>query len=94
MAAPEKIVTAEQIDQKPAEVTEQPAAGAVTRKGAPPPEVAPRRADDMCTVRITKTGHGQVHDGNDGRYDWNDEVVLPVSVGRALEGRSFGEIVG
>lgn len=85
------LVTSDQIDAK-TDATEA-APGAVLKKGAPPPEAKPRaKADDLVTVRITKAGHGQVHDGEDGRYDWNDEVILPRSVGVALEGRNFGEI--
>lgn len=69
--------------------------GEVTKKGAPPPETTGGpRADGLCVVRITKTGHGQVHDGEGSRYDWNDEVILPLPVGKALEGRSYGEIIG
>lgn len=101
MAAPEKLVTSEQIDAKPEApaVAPAPKAGDVVKKGVPPPEFAAARKDGMCTVRITKTGHGQVHTGNDDpngkkTYDWQDEVLLPVAVGKALETRSFGEIVG
>lgn len=67
--------------------------GTVLKKGAPPP--APKAGtaqEEMITVRITKAGHGEVHDGKDGRYDWNDEVVLPRSVGESLEGRHYAEI--
>lgn len=46
-----------------------------------------------CTVRITKAGHDQVHDGRGGRYAWQAEVSLPRVVGKALEDRHFGEIL-
>lgn len=69
----------------------KPAAGQVTKKGAAPPV---DEHSDMVKVRITKGGHGEVHDGAEGRYDWNDEVVLPLPVAKDLEGRLFAEIVG
>ena len=73
----------------------EPEAGAVLRKGAPPPAAVPHNPTDKCRVRITKAGHGKVHTGreNPKTYDWNDEVSLPRSVGRALEGKQFGEIL-
>jgi hypothetical protein len=73
----------------------EPEAGAVLVKGAPPPAPKPVSAGDMCRVRITKAGHGQVHTGRTEpkTYTWGDEVLLPRSVGRALEGKNFGEIL-
>jgi hypothetical protein len=71
-----------------------PKVGEVTKKGSAPPDLQNRKPNEICIVRITKAGHGQVHDGAGGVYDWNDEVPLPYSVGKALEGRAYGEIVG
>jgi hypothetical protein len=66
--------------------------GQRVRKGAPP--VAGDSTSANVLVRVTKAGHGEVHDGEGGTYDWGDEVLLPRSVGTDLEGRQFGEIVG
>jgi hypothetical protein len=71
------------------------APGEVLKKGAPPPKPGPgQKGEALVTVRITKAGHGEVHDGKGGRYDWNDEVALPRSVAEALEDRHFAETQG
>lgn len=72
--------------------------GAVVTRGAPPPRPKAGPGSDMVLVRITKTGHGQVHTGATGTgvkktYDWRDEVALPREIGQALEERSYGEIL-
>lgn len=70
------------------------APGQRVKKGAAP--VASEHLGAQVIVRITKKGHGEVHDGDGGVYDWNDEVVLPLGVAQGLEdpARAFGEIVG
>ena len=70
----------------------EPAPGAVIYRSAPPP---PAVEGPLVKVRITKTGHGQVHTGQDDpkTYNWQDEVALPRTVAEALEARSFGEIL-
>lgn len=70
----------------------EPAPGAVIYRSAPPP---PAAEGPLVKVRITKTGHGQVHTGKDDpkTYNWQDEVALPRTVAEALEARSFGEIL-
>lgn len=79
-------------DQAPAEVDLKRATpGQRVRKGSP---VADDETSANVLVRVTKAGHGEVHDGQGGTYDWGDEIVLPRSVGADLEGRQFGEIVG
>lgn len=70
-------------------------AGEVMRKGAPPPErSATKQPADLVTVRITKAGHGLVHDGAGGAYSWQDEVALPYAVALAQEGNKNAEIIG
>lgn len=74
---------------------EAPKIGERVKKGAPPP--APRQnlaANTVVMVRVTKTGHGRVHDGEGGVYDWNDEVPLPYGVAQAQEKNSNVEIIG
>lgn len=67
--------------------------GAVLQKGAPPPDATPgRKPPAVAQVRITKKGHGRVHDGQGGYYDWNDVVALPQPIAQGLEDRGFGEI--
>lgn len=51
------------------------------------------RETGLCTVRITKAGDRLVHDGNEGRYRWEDKVKLPRGVGLALEAKHYGEIL-
>lgn len=75
------------------------AAGVVLKRGGPPPEPAlTSPKEGLVMVRITKKGHGNVHNGTDGKddtsptYDWNDEVALPRSVALRLEDRGFAEI--
>lgn len=69
--------------------------GERVRKGAPPPAtLVDAKPDTTVIVRITKAGHGEVHDGEGERYDWNDEVPLPYAVAEALEDRKFAEIIG
>lgn len=93
MPGPKNLITAENAIQSPGAAATESQAGEVTKKGAPPPERARKATDGgLVKVRITKAGHGQVHDGEDGRYDWNDEVMLPRPVAEALEGRHYGEI--
>lgn len=94
------LVTAETAvkpTSKPDDKTSEPAvevtAGTVLKKGAPPPKPtdgAP--GEELVKVRITKAGHGEVHDGEEGRYNWNDEVMLPRSVADSLEGRHYAEV--
>lgn len=95
---PQNLVTAEAVtagEGGPGPAPEAPQIGAVLKAGAPPqdmpaglPPNAPVRA------RITKTGHGRVHDGHGGAYNWQDEVILPYSVARAQERNSNVEIIG
>lgn len=113
MPAPDKIVTAEAIVQKPEEkppLTEKQVealdrdgdgkaggslkAGEVLKQGRAPEAPAAKKAGDLVIVRITKTGHDQVHDGEGGRYQWQAEIPLPLEVAQALEGRSYAEIIG
>jgi hypothetical protein len=69
-----------------------PLVGERVKKGAPP--ISDSDLQSEVVVRITKAGHNEVHDGSGGRYDWNDEVVLPLAVSRTLEERKLAEIVG
>lgn len=71
----------------------QPEVGAVLRRGSSPPATAP--TGPMCTVRITKAGHGQVYTGKarPRTYSWNDEIALPREIGEQLEARHFGEVL-
>lgn len=48
----------------------------------------------LVTVRITRAGDKMVHDGEAGRYDAGDEVVLPLGVARGLQSLNRAEIVG
>lgn len=50
--------------------------------------------EDLCRVRITKFGNDRIHDGNQGRYAWKDEVLLPLDVAAGLEARGWAEIEG
>lgn len=73
----------------------EPEAGTVLRKGAPPPaETVKRKASELVRVRIAKSGHGLVHDGKGGAYNWQDEVMLPYSVALAQEANKNVEIIG
>jgi len=75
-------------------MTDTAQAGAIKKKGAPPPAAAPADDNALIPVRITKAGHGLVHTGVDGEtYDWNDEVVLEAATAAALEDRHFVEIL-
>ena len=79
---------------KPAD-TKKAAVGQVVRKGAAPAdETRKRRANETVTVRVTKSGHGKVHDGRGGFYNWNDETILPYEVALAQEGNTNVEIIG
>ena len=66
--------------------------GERVKKGAPAIDEAALGA--QVVVRITKAGDKQVHDGQGGLYDWNDEVVLPRDVALDVQKRQFAEIVG
>lgn len=69
--------------------------GEVVRKGAAP--AAPthnRKPNEIVQVRVTKAGHGQIHNGQGGTYDWNDETGLPYSVALAQENNKNVEIIG
>lgn len=68
--------------------------GDVVKRGAAPAS-RPNGSGASCTVRITKTGQGQVHTGQGSpqTYDWNDEIVLPREVGEALEAKHFAEVL-
>lgn len=81
----------------------KPKIGAVVRAGKAPPSAADLGDDPNKPVRarITIKGAGRVHDGDGGRYEANDEVVLPLGVARDLQGdpqdknaKGFAEIVG
>lgn len=100
MAQPENMVTATDPAPTP---EERPEPGQVRKKGkpAPTPEELGEAPDALVTVRITERGAGQVHDGKGGRYDFGDEVVLPLGVARNLRGEAgdkkalnYVEIVG
>lgn len=90
------LVTADTAISRPGEdaaVVTDVAPGAVLKKGAAPPspsDGAP--GEELVTVRITKAGHGEVHNGEGGLYDWNDVVALPRSVAMSLEKRHYGEM--
>jgi hypothetical protein len=99
---PPNLVTTETLAApvaKPPEPAQPVVAGVVLQKGAAPAPPKPGTpAEELVTVRITKAGHGQVHNGTDGvdntspTYDWNDLVALPRSVAEALEGRHYAEV--
>lgn len=62
--------------------------GAVLKKGKPAPtaaELGTNPAQLVC-VRISGRGDKRVHDGQGGRYDAGDEVVLPLGVAVTLRG--------
>ena len=71
-------------------------AGQRVKKGAPLPSAAEIGSDPskLVTVRITVKGDKRVHDGDKGRFDANDEVVIPLGVANELQARSLAEIVG
>ncbi|MES3028494.1 MAG: hypothetical protein V4820_11650 [Pseudomonadota bacterium] len=95
MPADPNLVTADQaavtktVEGAPVEPAK---VGDVLKKGAAPPDPSKRGAEVM--VRVTKRGHGQIHDGEGGAYDWNDEVILPRKVAEAQEDNAFAEIIG
>lgn len=62
--------------------------GAVTKKGKPAPTAAELGSDpeQLVLVRISGRGDKRVHDGQEGRYDAGDEVVLPLGVALNLRG--------
>lgn len=66
--------------------------GERVKKGAP--AIAEADLGAQVVVRITKAGDQQVHDGQGGVYDWNDEVVLPRDVALDVQKRQLAEIVG
>lgn len=92
-AAPAKAEKGQTVGAKSkAPVTGTRVAGQVVKRGEKPPERAPL-AGGVELVRITKTGHGQVHDGEGGTYDWGAEVLLNADNALALEKISYGEII-
>lgn len=79
----------------------KPKIGAVVRAGQRPPSADDLGKDPkkLVRVRITIKGDGRIHDGEGGRYQANDEVVLPLGVAQDLQGegkeaKGFAEIVG
>lgn len=69
--------------------TEAPrVAGAVVKKGkkGPTPEELGKNPEALVLVRISGKGDGRVHDGQGGRYEAGDEVVLPLGVAQNLRG--------
>lgn len=95
MPADPNIVTAEQAAPASADTkapVEPAKVGEVLKKGAAPSDPSKRGAEVL--VRVTKKGHSQIHDGEGGTYDWNDEVILPRKVAEAQEDNGFGEIIG
>lgn len=93
MPADPNIVSADQAApvSDPA-ATAEAKVGQVLKKGGPPPNKA-KLGDDVM-LRVTKKGHGKIHDGEGGAYDWNDEVVLPRAIAEAQEENAYGEIIG
>lgn len=95
MAKDPNLITSDQIDAKPAAETPPapvpPVAGKVLAEGKDPPK--PSHSGDTVTVRITKKGHEQVHDGEEGLLKWQAEIAVSLDVGMALEERGFGEII-
>lgn len=67
---------------------EAPKAGKVVKKGkpAPAPEDLGNRPEALVLARITEKGDKRVHDGQGGRYDHGDEVVLQLGVAQSLRG--------
>lgn len=77
--------------------------GEVVKKGKAAPTAAELGSNPAqpVLVRIPGKGDGRVHDGQGGRYDAGDEVVLPLGVARNLQGdpadkkaRGYVEIIG
>lgn len=66
--------------------------GQVLKRGGPPPDGAKLGAE--VRLRVTKKGHGQIHNGEGGTYDWNDEIKLPRAIAEGQEDNGFGEIIG
>ncbi|OFX05438.1 MAG: hypothetical protein A3E78_09495 [Alphaproteobacteria bacterium RIFCSPHIGHO2_12_FULL_63_12] len=97
-APEEETEPAEPVTKPKAEIKvakKAPAIGDRVKKGAPPPaEPVVRAPNSVVMVRVTKTGHGKVHDGRGAVYDWNDEVPLPYGVALAQEKNSNVEIIG
>jgi hypothetical protein len=95
MAKDPNLITSDQIDAKPAVEAPPaplaPVAGQKLAEGKDPPK--PPVAGETVTVRITKKGHEQVHDGEEGLLKWQAEIAVSLDVGLALEERGFGEIV-
>lgn len=82
-------------DGKKGGAAKAPTVGGVRKKGAPPaPKPAGEKASDLVAVRITKKGQGEVHDGEGGTYDFEDEVYLEAGSARDLEERGLAEVVG
>lgn len=98
--APKRELTEAQVrvldhDQDGRAGGSKPKAGEVLKKGAAPPaEAASHKAADLVLVRIAKSGHGLVHDGQGGTYSWQDEVMLPYAVAAAQEANKNVEIIG
>jgi len=70
--------------------------GQRVKKGEPLPSERDlgQDPDRLVQVRITRAGDKLVHDGEGGRYDAGDEIVLPLGVARGLQATNRAEIVG
>ena len=53
-------------------------------------EEASEEAFVLC--RISKSGGGKISDGRGGKYQWKDEVRLPMSTASLLEARGYVEV--